>query len=114
MKMIQTCLTTSRLVVRCVNCVQQPVKLLENGWAVGKWWAESSKHWVLLNTQTDAFSFPYSSVIQLMTRKPIEFNHIERLKSILNLNSLIAPRGGEEASCGVMSEDTQVYPSLVS
>jgi len=55
---------------------------------------------VLLKTQIDAF--PRS-----MTWKLIKLSHLEG-----HLNSLIALQGGEEASRGVTSEDTQVYPSL--
>ncbi len=49
------------------------------------------KQWVLLNTQIDASSFPRSSVLELVTQKPIKLSHLEG-----HLNSLIAPRGGKE------------------
>ncbi|ROL52305.1 hypothetical protein DPX16_22685 [Anabarilius grahami] len=40
-------------------------------------------------------SFPRSSVLHPMTRKPIELSHLEG-----HLNSLIAPRGGEDEERG--------------
>ncbi len=45
-------------------------------------------------------SLPLSSILHPMTRKPIELSHLEG-----HLNSLIAPRGGEERGVRSLPEE---------
>ncbi|ROL55382.1 hypothetical protein DPX16_4850 [Anabarilius grahami] len=47
-------------------------------------------------------SFPRSSVLNPMTRKPIELSHLEG-----HLNSLIAPRGGDDRGVRKLPEESR-------
>lgn len=66
---------------------------------------KKAQHWVLLNTQIDASLFPYSSVLQPVTRKPNELSHLEGHLSSLSLC------GGEEG--GVRKSWARVHRCLL-